>query len=480
MFTIDDDAYQMLKLYLGKLEEHFSAQEEGNEIVKDIEARIAEIFSMKINEGKQVINITDVEELITILGNVEDITGENMSDKTNDSDNNEQKKETKRKKKLYRDPDNKQVGGICSGLSYYTGISATTWRILFLIFLFVGQVSIIAYLILWIAVPEAKTTSEKLEMKGDKVNLSNIEKSVKKEYDDLKKNFKNIKTKKTTDTLNNIGKAILSLISITAKVLGKVLGVAFLITGTSILVALTIGLLSVSKENVFFANDFINMIWLPGLLENITNTGTSWLLSISLLVVFVIPVIVVIYWGILLLFNVKSNKYLGIGTFTLWVLAIIVATITSLNVAASFSSVEQNTITETIQCDSISNYYFELNPEAEELKLLNEDDINNINYFHIFIDQHLIVNDGNEIKHLPEIEFYTTKDSCPELEFIYYARGANKKEAGENIKSIKYNYEINDSIIYFDPYFYITSEKYRAQFVKVKVFIPEDHTFIID
>lgn len=481
MFTIDDDAFQMLQLYLSKLEEHFANQEEGSEIVKDIEARIAEIFSMKINDNKQVINISDVEELISVLGNVGDITGEDMSEKSaNNTGKSEEKSKKKTKKKLYRDPDDKYLGGVCSGLSYYTGISTTTWRILFLIFLFIGQVSIIAYLILWIAVPEAQSTSQKLEMKGNKVNLSNIEKTVKKEYEDLKKNFRNIKTKKATDTLNSIAKAILNVLAILIKVFGKVLGVAFLIAGTSIVVAFTIGLFSVSKENVFFANDFVSMVWLPGLLDLVTNTGTSWLFSISLLVVFMIPVLVIIYWGILLLFNVKTNKYLGIGTFILWVLAIIVTTITSLNIAASFSSVEQNTVVKTIPCDSTKNYHFMLSPDAQEPKFLSEDEIENFNDFHIYIDQHLIVQEDNKIKHIPEIEFYTSKDSCPEIQFVYYARGGTKQEAKENLNTIKYKYEITDSTVYFDPYFYITSEKYRAQYIKVKVFIPEDNTFTID
>ncbi|MDD2385467.1 MAG: PspC domain-containing protein, partial [Bacteroidales bacterium] len=254
MFNIDEDAYKMLSLYLSKLEEHFAKLEEGNEIVKDIEARIAEIFNMRINENKQIINIKDVEEVVLILGNVEDITGEDMSEQS--SETKAEDKKQKAKKKLYRDSENKQLAGICSGLSHYTGISTTTWRVLFLIFLFIGQISIIAYLILWIAVPEATTTAEKIEMKGDKVNLSNIEKTVKEEYDNLKKNFKNIDTKKASDTLNNIGKAFLNFLSITARVLGKIIGVAFLVGGALVIVALTIGLISVSKENIYFTNDF--------------------------------------------------------------------------------------------------------------------------------------------------------------------------------------------------------------------------------
>lgn len=477
MFNIDEDAYNMLSLYLRKLEEHFSKQDEGSEIVRDIEARIAEIFGMKINENKQVVNISDVEEVILILGNVEDITGENMSENTTETDSD--KKEQKTKKKLYRDPDNKYLGGVCSGLSYYTGISTTAWRVLFLIFLFVGQISIIAYLILWIAVPEAKTTAEKLEMKGDKVNLSNIEKTVKQEYEDLKKSFKNINSKKTSDIFNNIGNAIMNILSITAQVLGKVLGVLFLVGGALILVALTIGILSVSKENIYFSNDFLNMIWLPGLLEFVTNSGTAWLLSISILVFCVIPIIAIIYWGIQLLFNISGNKYLGIGTFIIWVISIIVIAFASLNIGASFRSVEHKTIETQICSDSTNHYIFELNPEFNSKDILTEDEIENVNDLHIFINQHLIIPEQGSLKSLPEIDFYTSTDTCANIELVYYARGANRKEAEENLETIKYDYSISDSIIQFNPFYTLNSEKYHAQQLKIKVYIPEGHTFEI-
>jgi phage shock protein PspC (stress-responsive transcriptional regulator) len=166
IFNIDEDAYNMLNVYLGKLEEHFLKQEEGAEIVKDIESRIAEIFSMKIKDNKQVININDVEEVINILGNVEDITGDES-----EQAEEEKSKETKKSKKLYRDSETKILGGVCGGLAEFTGVSIVFWRIIFLVFLFVSQIGIIAYLILWIAVPEARTTAQKIEMKGGKITL---------------------------------------------------------------------------------------------------------------------------------------------------------------------------------------------------------------------------------------------------------------------------------------------------------------------
>lgn len=477
MFNIDEDAYNMLQIYLNKLEEHFSKLEEGSEIVKDIEARIAELFGLKIDESKHVINLADVEEIVQILGNVEDITGESTTDeKTEEKQTSEKGTGTKKSKKLYRDPDNKVLGGVCSGLSEFTGIGITTIRIIFLVFLFIGQVSIIAYLILWIAVPEAKTTAQKLEMKGDKINVSNIEKTVKQEFEDLKKNFRGMKTNKFSDIMSNIGKALLQIITIFGKVFGKVLGVAFLIAGAITIVALTVGLLSVGETNMFFSNDFISMVWLPGILQYVTNSGTAWLMSISIMVIAIIPVLVIIYWGVLLLFNIKSNKYLAIGTFSIWVIAIIITAFSALNIGASFKSIDQKTVKETILTDSTKTYNFELSPAYRELEIMTEDQIENINDLHIFVNQYLLFEENNTIKSFPDIEFYTTEKEEAEIQIIYYARGANKTEAKENLKTVSYQYNSTDSITYLDPYFYVTSEKYRAQYIKVKIFIPEGST----
>ncbi len=477
MFNIDEDAYNMLQIYLNKLEEHFSKLEEGREIVKDIEARVAEIFGTKINDNKQVINLDDVEEVILILGNVEDITGEPATnDQSEEKKSSEKGTSKKKSKKLYRDPDNKALGGVCSGLSEFSGVSITTIRIIFLVFLFIGQVSIIAYLILWIAVPEAKTTAQKLEMKGDKINVSNIEKTVKQEFEDLKKNFRGMKTNKFSDVISNIGKAILQVLTIFIKVFGKVLGVAFLIAGAVTIVSLTVGLLSVGETNLFFSNDFISMVWLPGILQYVTNTGTAWLLSISIMVVAVIPILVIIYWGVLLLFNIKSNKYLAIGTFSIWAIAIIMTAITALNIGASYKSIDQRTVKETILTDSTNVYNFELSPAYSDLKIMTENEIEGINDLHIFVNQYLLFEENNTIKSFPDIEFYTTEKENAEIQISYYARGANKAEAKENLKTVSYQYNTSDSITYLDPYFYVTSKKYRAQYIKVKIFIPEGST----
>lgn len=475
IFNIDEDAYNTLKVYLSKLEDHFLKQEEGAEIVKDIESRVAELFSLKINDNKQVINISDVEEVIKILGNVEDITGDKEKDIKE-----EQAKEVKTTKKLYRDPDSKLLGGVCSGIAEYTGINIVIWRILFLVFLFFSQIGIIVYLILWIAVPEAKTTAQKIEMKGGKITLSTIEKTVKQEFDDVKKNWKKMNTKKTADLIENLGKTLLSIIQILAQVFGKILGVAFLTIGAALIILFTISFISVGSENIYYSNGLFNTVSLLGLLQYITSLKTAWFLSITILIVLIIPVIAIINWGINLLFEVRTNKYLGFGTFAVWILAIIISVALSINISYSFKSLETKVVVENLIPDSTNSYNFKINPEYSNFVLPDADDIKSVTNLYEFVNSRSFIEKGGNIKTIPEIYFKIADDTVAYAKFTYLARGSSNRQAAENIKSIDYKYINDSSELIFNPYLNLKTKIWRAQEVKIDVYLPVGSRLTID
>lgn len=181
-FNIDEDAYAELKMYLKNLELHFAREESSSEILSDIETRMAELFRTKLTNYKQVINIEDVRQAISILGTPEDI-----------SDNNGPSARDKFSSpgyhRLYRDPDHRVIGGICAGMAAYWDLEIWVVRLIFFVLAMMG-VGILVYLILYIVLPEAKTTAEKIEMRGNPVNIHNIKDSVKKEFDTVRKNMK--------------------------------------------------------------------------------------------------------------------------------------------------------------------------------------------------------------------------------------------------------------------------------------------------
>ena len=181
-FHVDEDAYEKLKNYIDDLKSALSSEENSKEIIDDIEGRIAELFRQRLSQYKQVVNLRDVEEVIAILGTPEDISGEGggkSKKKKNSSASGT--------RKLYRDPVARVLGGVCSGLSIYAGIPLWLMRVLFVAFTFLGGFSVLVYIILWIVIPEAKTTSQKIEMEGRPVNIENITDFVKQEFETVKK-----------------------------------------------------------------------------------------------------------------------------------------------------------------------------------------------------------------------------------------------------------------------------------------------------
>jgi len=182
VYNIDEDAYLKLNAYLERIEGHFSDQKEREDIMNDIELRISELFSERLGVNKQVITYTDVDEVIRIMGDPHEISGtEEESRGTGERRSGP--------RRIYRDPDDRMIGGVCGGLAAYTHIDPVIMRLIFVVLLFMG-VGLLAYIILWIVVPEAKTTAQKLEMRGDSVNASNIGNFFRDEFESVKKSFR--------------------------------------------------------------------------------------------------------------------------------------------------------------------------------------------------------------------------------------------------------------------------------------------------
>jgi phage shock protein PspC (stress-responsive transcriptional regulator) len=182
-FNIDEDAYGELKRYLKNLEMHFAGEESSSEILSDIETRMAELFRARMTAYKQVITIEDVREAITILGTPEDI-----SDAEGPTDH--EKFSSPGYHRIYRDPDNRIIGGVCAGMGVYWDMDPIILRVIFAVLVLAGGLGGLVYLILWIVIPEAKTTAQKIEMKGNPVNIHNIKDSVKKEFDNVRRKMK--------------------------------------------------------------------------------------------------------------------------------------------------------------------------------------------------------------------------------------------------------------------------------------------------
>ena len=275
VFHIDEDAYQKLTNYFEAIKRSLSNTSGHDEIIKDIEIRIGEIISEKHTSDKQVISLREVEEIISIMGQPEDyrIEGDEPINAEPIYSNN------KINKKLYRDEENAAIGGVLAGLGHYFGIDKAILRVILLIMVFAWGTGIVAYIILWIAMPAAKTTSEKLEMRGEAVTISNIEKKVREEIETLSEKIKSTDfegVKKGLQSNGNklkdsFGEVLSSIINIFAKVIGTFM----ILASIAILVVFLIGVLAFGTTNFegFPFHSFIELgnftdypIWFFGML----------------------------------------------------------------------------------------------------------------------------------------------------------------------------------------------------------------------
>jgi phage shock protein PspC (stress-responsive transcriptional regulator) len=275
VFHIDEDAYKKLTHYFEAIKQSLSNTSGQDEIIKDIEIRISELISEKHTSDKQVISLREVEEIISIMGQPEDYRIEG------DEPINAEPIYTKTKitKKLYRDEENAAIGGVLAGLGHYFGIDKAILRVILLIMVFAGGTGVVAYIILWIAMPAAKTTSEKLEMRGEPVTISNIEKKVREEIDTLSEKFKSTDFDKMKQEMksngekfkNNFGEIIRSVLNIFAKVIGALM----ILCSLGVLVVFLIGVLAFGTTNFpdFPFHSFVELgnftdypVWFFGLL----------------------------------------------------------------------------------------------------------------------------------------------------------------------------------------------------------------------
>ena len=197
-FHIDETAYQKLRRYLDAISKSLSDDPQGkNEIIADIEARISELLSEKITDARQVVNEQDISNIIKIMGEPEDYE-ENETGYADNSSSYQRKKTSNRK--LYRDGDDKFLGGVAAGVGHYLGIDAIWLRLLLIALFFSAGFGFLIYIILWVLLPEATTTAEKLEMEGEHVTIDNIEKKIREEFSAIKETLE--------DGANNVKKKV--------------------------------------------------------------------------------------------------------------------------------------------------------------------------------------------------------------------------------------------------------------------------------
>lgn len=191
LIPIEEDAYLSLKAYITSLEQQFANEEGKDEIIQDIEYRIAELFSFRLQSGAPAIDLADVRKVEETLGPAHDLGDHNNYINPNvpaHYTGTKSKEKSSAHRRLYRDPDNRMLGGVCGGIGRYFDIDPVIIRLIFALFAIFGGAGILVYIVAWAVVPLAKTPQQLEDMRsGNPPSIHDMAQNMGEELYALKK-----------------------------------------------------------------------------------------------------------------------------------------------------------------------------------------------------------------------------------------------------------------------------------------------------
>ncbi|PCJ96526.1 MAG: hypothetical protein COA50_07045 [Flavobacteriaceae bacterium] len=467
LFHIDDKAYNKLQRYLESVKRSFAGTSGSEEIIADIEARVAELFHEKMENDRQVITEKEVDEVISTMGQPEDYMVD--EDIFEDEPQPRQTTTTGRVKKLYRDMEHKYIGGVCSGLEHYLGFDALWIRLIFLAFGIFTGFGFIAYILLWILVPEASTTSQKLDMSGKPINISNIERKVKEGFDDVADRVKNVDYEGMGNKVKSGGKSFFDTVGdiflFLFKVFGKFIGIIMIITGAATLVGLFVGLITVGT---------LDWAHIPGFDNVIMNSLNApiWLVSLLIFFAIGIPFFFLLYLGLkILISNLKSiGNIAKFSLLGLWLISI--ATLIILGVREAASHAYSGSVTT-------ENELYISNADTLNIALASSEyweNGGNIRMNDMIITYN---EDGNRILLSDDIRFRFKKsrDSVIHIEVRKEANGSSYNDARDTAEKINYEYALEGNTLVLNNFLTTIEEsRFNDQEARVNIYLPEGMT----
>ena len=539
IFHIEEDGYDQLRSYLDTINHYFSSYEDSDEIIADIESRIAEIFLAKLKEGKQVVTLVDVKHLMTTMGSIHDfqaIEGDPIPDADddyskagNEQTNQQQPKDpfgakklyrdTKRKviggiaagiahyfhldplwirlimilllcdlfitytvgslmvagyiigwiiippndaveedlkaKKLYRNPENRVISGVCSGLATYFGIDVSLVRLLFVLCLFLSfGTFLLIYFILWVITPEAKSITDKIQMQGEPVTLANIENNIKQslkigngEEEGVLAKILLFPFRLIALIFSGLGKALGPFLLFLAEAIRIISGIIILLISVTLLFALLI------VTGVYLNISGYYQLWIPQLshfpMEMLQNSFPP-LLFVSAFFVHFIPFFVLLIAGISIMAKRRIwGSLVGWSLLAIWFVAVAGVGLTLPVTIKDFRSEASNRVTQTFPIDD---------------KILVLD----------------LRETGMEEYQATTLQLLGTQEDEHKLVQKFQARGHSRQNALANAEMVNYNVHFSDSILTFDSNIQFKEEAiFRVQALDMQLYIPYNKPFII-
>ncbi|MFQ3174271.1 MAG: phage shock protein PspC (stress-responsive transcriptional regulator) [Flavobacteriales bacterium] len=469
-FHIDEDAYQKLTRYFDAIKRSLSNSSGQDEIIKDIEMRVSELLNEKQKSDKHVVGLKDVDEVIAVMGQPEDYIIEEDNQPNQSFSTNSKR----RSKKLYRDKEKGMIGGVASGLGHYFRIDAVWIRIVLILLVFAGfGTGIIAYIILWIITPEAVTTAEKLEMTGEPVNISNIEKKVREEFENVSDKIKNADYDKYGNQIKSgagkIGNSFGNLIMTIFKAFAKFLGVILIMIGLTTLISLLIGIFTLGSTT------FIDLPWNDFIEAGNFTDYPIWSFGLLMFFAVGIPFLFLTILGFKLLApNMKSIGNIAKYTLlALWIIAVALAISIGIKQASAFA-IDGRVMykedialqpTDTLLIKFVHNDYYARNVDERNSFRVTQDSANTDVIY------------SNQVR----FEIKRTDEKLPYIKIEKEAKGKSLSEAKQRAEQIRYSYKITDNQLIMDNYLLSDlKNKFRDQEIEITLYLPEGTLFKAD
>ena len=555
IFHIEEDGYDTLKNYLDSINRYFASYEDSEEIVADIEGRIAELFLEKLQDDKQVISFEDIKELMETMGEVSDFEamemdeafasnigseqkeapkGQKQQSKSNSSSQSSNGKrlerDTKRQliggvsaglahyfntdpiwirglfilatatglsiiayiilwialpgnddlpedesvRKLYRDPDDRVLGGVAAGLGNYFRTNALVFRIILLVLFFGYGTGLLLYIVLWIIMPKANSLTDRMQMKGQKVTLSNIDSNIKKnKEEELNPKGENTFTKILLFPFRLIGKIFSGIGRALAPLMLFLVGVIRVITGVLIsLIGLTVMISLIATAGVmlgFYNGNFLmldsDLTYFPHEVFQNTLPGIG---VVFILATVFIPFLYVFLAGLTVTAKrrVMSTAF-GWSLLGIWLISILGTFAIVPNVINGFRDEGVYRESEQVAISADTLHISIQDPQYETY-----DDRRNRVVYH----------EGNTwYSEFTDLDLRVSEDDEFRIDKRFTARGRNIRDAERNAEEVDYNYTLDGNTILFDSEIHFPrGTKFYFQEVDVDFFIPVNQPFTVD
>ena len=456
VFHIDENAYEALIKYLNSIKGNFSTEDGRDEIMQDIESRISEMFRERIKDVAQVITLQDVNEVTALMGRPEQ-----FEESENKSESSYTPSGTM-KRRLFRNPDDKLIGGVCSGLSAYLDVDPVWIRLAWALLFFLGGSGLLIYIVLWIIVPEAKTTADRLQMRGEPVTIENIGKNVKEEMESVKSRM--TEGKKSAGTVvGRIFQAIGEIIKFIFVAIGKIIAFFFILIGFIISIVLFICLFG-----ILFHLPFVHY---PIFFNHIFGGGSYLFWTfLGIVLALGIPFLLLMYAGVRMLFKTaKLSRMVTMGAIGLMVIGWVLCFAFGSVALRDFSKIDN--VRKEIPLAQPAAKMIYLESDATKNKEKNyggdwsNDEWND--------DFYLSVNEDTLYSRNINLDVVKSPTDSFDLVELFYANGSSRKAAIENASHIIYSFSQSDSVIKLPRNFRMEKEtKWRNQKVQLLLRVP--------